>query len=55
VIETLEGQNRHATMVMGMGNIAGPGMQIIDYFRRRGQRSRQTLPTIEHCVYQEAA
>ncbi|MEZ6073698.1 MAG: poly-gamma-glutamate synthase PgsB [Pirellulales bacterium] len=55
VIEAIDRENRHATMVMGMGNIAGPGMQIIEYFRQRGERSRPAVPQISQPIYQEAA
>ena len=40
VVETIEQHAGRTAMVMGMGNIAGPGMQIIDYFRERGTQSR---------------
>ena len=40
VIEAIERRTGHSAMVMGMGNIAGPGMQIIDYFRQRGTQTR---------------
>lgn len=44
VLNNIEQGAGRSAMVMGMGNIAGPGMQIIDYFRSRGtQRRRETV------------
>lgn len=50
VIKNIEQQANTSAMVMGMGNIAGPGMQIIDYFRSRGNQARRSTP-----CYAEAA
>ncbi len=50
VLNNIEQQASHSAMVMGMGNIAGPGMQIINYFRERGIQSRRSTPS-----YAEAA
>lgn len=47
VISAIEEKSGSSSMVMGMGNIAGPGMQIIDFFRERGSKSprRSAVPT----------
>lgn len=50
VIESIDRRTSRSAMVMGMGNIAGPGMQIIDYFQRRGTR-----PSHQVSSYAEAA
>lgn len=50
VLNNIQTQAGRSAMVMGMGNIAGPGMQIIDYFRSRGNQSRTSSPS-----YAEAA
>ncbi len=50
VLNNIEQQARRSAMVMGMGNIAGPGMQIINYFRERGNQSRRSTRS-----YAEAA
>jgi poly-gamma-glutamate synthase PgsB/CapB len=55
VIETIDARSRTATLVMGMGNIAGPGMQIIDYFRKQGQPSARVERGADVACYQEAA
>lgn len=55
VIESIASQGRQATVLMGMGNIAGPGMQIIDYFRTREERSRLESHRATPCILQEAA
>lgn len=48
VLNNIEQGAGRSAMVMGMGNIAGPGMQIIDYFRSRGtQRRRETIQYAE--------
>lgn len=35
LIETLTQRAGRSSMVMGMGNISGPGLDVIDYFQRR--------------------
>jgi len=50
VIESIEKRTGRSAMVMGMGNIAGPGMQMIDYFQQRGKRSRHTETTYAGAV-----
>lgn len=50
VVNNIQTQAGRSAMVMGMGNIAGPGMQIIDYFRSRGSQSHHSSPS-----YAEAA
>jgi poly-gamma-glutamate synthase PgsB/CapB len=55
VIETIDRHSRQATMMMGMGNIAGPGMEIIDFFQQRGRRSTPAPAQTDNCTYQEAA
>ena len=54
VIERLDAQGRAATLVMGMGNIAGPGMEIINYFRQRGAPTDAAAASETH-TYQAAA
>ena len=39
LIQTLQSRAGHSALVMGMGNISGPGMDLIDYFRARGDDS----------------
>jgi len=34
VMDVLKGHSGRSSMVMGMGNIAGPGMELLDYFKR---------------------
>lgn len=55
VLNNIEQQAGRSAMVMGMGNIAGPGMQIIDYFRSRGSQSRRSTSNHETTQYAEAA
>ncbi len=55
VLETIDEHNRNSTMVMGMGNIAGPGMQIIDYFQERGSNATPSDSMVDNFTYQEAA
>jgi poly-gamma-glutamate synthase PgsB/CapB len=35
LVELLSRQVGRSALVMGMGNISGPGMEVVDYFRRR--------------------
>ena len=46
VLNNIEQNAGRSAMVMGMGNIAGPGMQIINYFRERGGQSRRSTPSL---------
>jgi gamma-polyglutamate synthase len=46
MLNNIEQQAGRSAMVMGMGNIAGPGMQIINYFRERGIQSRSSTPSL---------
>ncbi|MDA8746068.1 poly-gamma-glutamate synthase PgsB [Rubripirellula amarantea] len=55
VLNNIEQQAGRSAMVMGMGNIAGPGMQIIDYFRSRGTQSRRSHTNHDNIQYAEAA
>ena len=36
--ELIERRTGRSAMVMGMGNISGPGMELVKYFQRRTQR-----------------
>ena len=40
-------QSIEATMIMGMGNIAGPGMSLIDHFEDTARRARSNTPASE--------
>ena len=51
VLNNIRQNSGRSAMVMGMGNIAGPGMQIINYFRERGTQALRHSPT----PYAEAA
>ncbi len=42
IVQLLRGQSGRSSMVMGMGNIAGPGMDLLDYFQH-AQQSRATV------------
>ncbi|QDU54998.1 poly-gamma-glutamate synthase PgsB [Aeoliella mucimassa] len=44
VVNNIRQHSGRAAMIMGMGNIYGPGMQMIDYFNQRGTRYLSTLP-----------
>ncbi|WP_442506350.1 poly-gamma-glutamate synthase PgsB [Novipirellula sp. SH528] len=46
LVNLLRGQSGRSSMVMGMGNIAGPGMDLLDYFRKADQMQR--LPFADH-------
>jgi poly-gamma-glutamate synthase PgsB/CapB len=35
LVDTLRNQSGRTAMVMGMGNISGPGFDVVDYFRQR--------------------
>ena len=37
-------------MVMGMGNISGPGFDVVDYFRQRNCESLSKSPQIKEAA-----
>ena len=41
IIQAIWQQAGDSAMVMGMGNTAGPGMDLVDYFQRQPSRSRR--------------
>jgi poly-gamma-glutamate synthase PgsB/CapB len=49
LVDLLSRQAGRSALVMGMGNISGPGMEMVDYFRRRNAAESRT------CQLQEAA
>jgi hypothetical protein len=50
LVELLGRRAGRSAFVMGMGNISGPGMEVVDYFRRR-----HGAPRMVPDVLQEAA
>lgn len=48
VIDLARRHTDHSAMIMGMGNIASPGMEIVDYFRAR-DCCRAAVPTTHAC------
>ncbi len=42
LVHLLRGQSGRSSMVMGMGNIAGPGMDLLDYFRNAEHTQRRS-------------
>jgi len=52
VLDTLRGDSDRSAMIMGMGNINGVGLEIVDYFRSHNRRP--TTQFTEH-EYREAA
>jgi hypothetical protein len=46
----LSRQTGRSALVMGMGNISGPGMEMVEYFRRRNVAAASRT-----CHLQEAA
>ena len=54
IVDTLRWRGGRSAMVMGMGNISGPGMAVLDYFRRRHATSSAPAATA-HQLVKEAA
>jgi hypothetical protein len=50
LVETLRTRSGRSGMVMGMGNISGPGFDVVDYFRQRAD-----VGPMNQEGYQEAA
>ena len=40
IVELMQGQSGRSSMVMGMGNIAGPGMDLLNYFQHAQDSGR---------------
>ncbi len=47
IVASMSLQSIEATMIMGMGNIAGPGMSLIDHFEDTARRARSNTPASE--------